>query len=154
HPLHDEIQRLIPTHAAPGIRAAIITNLRVEQSSRIAKNLVGAAAAHAEETLTVRIFLVAADGLQPAAFHLDQHSAKRWMAVHGTHGPNDFRLAASHGHFRLASARSSLVALPTETVAERVNRSRGLRPTLRTAELPIIGRLPRACVAAATLLQA
>jgi hypothetical protein len=27
HALHDEVQRLIPTDAAPGIREAIITNL-------------------------------------------------------------------------------------------------------------------------------
>src|SRR5215475_4123789 len=64
HALHDEVQRLIPTHAAPGIGAAIITNLRVEQSSRIAKNLVGAAATYAKEALTVRIVLVTADGLE------------------------------------------------------------------------------------------
>src|SRR5262249_9215000 len=57
---------------------------------------VGAAAAHTEEALTVRIVLVAPDGLQPAAFHLDQHSAKCWMAIHGTHGPHDFR--SGHGY--------------------------------------------------------
>src|SRR5215813_14475017 len=84
HALHDEIQRLVPTHAAPGIRATIITNLGMQQSTRIAKNLVGGAAAHAKEALTVRIVLVAADGLQPAIFNLDQHSAERWMTIHGT----------------------------------------------------------------------
>jgi len=31
--------------------------------------------------------LVAADRLQPAAFHFKQHSAERWMVIHGTHGP-------------------------------------------------------------------
>src|SRR5215510_11071358 len=95
HALHDEIQRLIPAHAAPGIRAAIVTNLGVEQPSRIAKNLIGAAAAHAKEALTIRVVLVTADGLELAAFHFDQHSAERWMAVHGTHGPDDFRAASS-----------------------------------------------------------
>src|SRR5262245_14377595 len=101
HALHDEIQRLIPTCAAPGIRAAIITNLGVQQSFRIAKNLVGATPAHAKEALTVRIALVTADGLELATFHLDQHSAKRWMTIHGTHGPDDFRAASSHDHLRL-----------------------------------------------------
>jgi hypothetical protein len=86
---------------APGIRAAIIANLGVQQSSRIAKDLVGASAAHAKETLTVRIVLVAADGLELAVFHLDQHSAERWMTVHGTHGPDDYRVGSSHGHLRL-----------------------------------------------------
>src|SRR5262245_56511668 len=43
------------------------------------QNLVGAAATHAEEALTVRVVLVATDGLELAAFHLAQHSAKRWM---------------------------------------------------------------------------
>src|SRR5262249_1185209 len=30
HALHYEVQRLVPTHAAPGIRAAIIANLGVQ----------------------------------------------------------------------------------------------------------------------------
>src|SRR5262249_11267219 len=71
----------------------------VRRSSRICgysnrpglpKNLVGAAATHAKETLTVRVVLVTADGRELAAFHLGQHSAKCWMAIHGTHGPDDF----------------------------------------------------------------
>jgi len=46
-----------------------------------------------------QIVLVATDGLQPAAFHLGQHSALCWMAIHGTHGPDDFR--SGHGHLQL-----------------------------------------------------
>jgi hypothetical protein len=34
-------------------------------------------------------------------FHLDQHCAKRWMAVHGTHGPDDFCVTGGHGRLRL-----------------------------------------------------
>ena len=37
-----------------------------------------------------------------SAFDLDQHSAKRWMAVHGAHGPDDFGVASIHGHLRFA----------------------------------------------------
>ena len=84
HTLHDEIRRLIPTRAAPGVRAVIITSFGVEQSSRIAKNLVGATAAYAKEALTVRIILVTADGFQLATLDFDQHAAKRWMAIHWT----------------------------------------------------------------------
>ena len=98
--LHDEIQRLIPTDAAPSTRSAIITNFGVHQSSRVAKDLAGAAAAHAKETLTIRIVLVTADRLQLAAFHFDQHSAKRWVAIHGTHSPDDFRITSGHVHLR------------------------------------------------------
>jgi hypothetical protein len=36
--------------------------------------------------------------LELAACHLDQHSAERWMTIHGTHGPDDFR--GCHGHLR------------------------------------------------------
>jgi hypothetical protein len=54
---HEQIQRLLPTHTAPGIRAAIIANLGVQQSTRIAENLVSAAASHAKEALTVRALL-------------------------------------------------------------------------------------------------
>src|SRR5262245_1695216 len=89
------------------IRAAIVTNLRVQQSSRIGKNLVGAAAAHAKEALTVRIVLVTADSHQLAAFYLDQHSAKRWMAVHGTHGSDNFRIANGHRPLRLGHRSKS-----------------------------------------------
>jgi hypothetical protein len=41
----NEIQRLIPTHATPHICTAIIPDLGYKQSARIAKDLVGAAAA-------------------------------------------------------------------------------------------------------------
>src|SRR5262249_18783310 len=80
------------------------------------KNLVGATAAHAKEALTVRVVLVTADGLELTVFHFDQHSAERWMAIHGTHGPDDFCFAASHGHLRLTSLEL-LVALPTEQLS-------------------------------------
>jgi len=40
------------------------------------------------------------DGLELVVFHLDQHSAIRWMAVHGTHGPDDFRATSSNGRLR------------------------------------------------------
>jgi hypothetical protein len=99
HALHDEIQRLIPTDASLGIRAAIIADLGVQQSSWIAEDLACCAAAHAKEALAVRVLLVAGDSLQPAAFHLDQQSAERWMTIHGTHGPHDFR--GSHGLLHL-----------------------------------------------------
>ena len=48
-----------------------------------------------------QIVLVATDGLQPAAFHLGQYSAICWMAIHGTHGPDDFR--SGHGHLHLGN---------------------------------------------------
>ena len=60
HASRDEIQRHIPAHTAPGICAAILANLGAQQSSRIAKNLVGAAAAHAKKAMTVRIVLFTA----------------------------------------------------------------------------------------------
>jgi hypothetical protein len=53
HPLGHVVQRLIPTHAAPGVRAAIIANLGVQQSPRVAKDLVGASAAHAKALLVI-----------------------------------------------------------------------------------------------------
>src|SRR5262245_13056923 len=93
HALHNEIQRLISSHAAPGNRGLGV------QSCWIAKNLAGAAAAHAKDALTVRIGPTT-DCLELAAFHLDQHSAKRRMTIHGTHGRDDFCVAAGHGHFR------------------------------------------------------
>ena len=34
-------------------------------------------------------------------FHVDQHSAKCWMAIHGTHGPHDFSAASGHGRLIL-----------------------------------------------------
>jgi hypothetical protein len=105
HAARDEIQRLIPAHAAPVIRAAIITDLGIQQSVRIPEDLVRAAAAYAQEALTVGIVLVAADRLQPVAFHLDQHPAKRWMTVHGTHSPDDF--GSGHGHFHFGQVADS-----------------------------------------------
>jgi len=45
HAPHDEVQRLIPTHAAPRIRVSILANLGVQQSPWIAKNLACGAAA-------------------------------------------------------------------------------------------------------------
>jgi hypothetical protein len=45
---HD-VQRLIPAHAAPGVRVAIITNLGAQQSPRIAKDLACGAAAHTKK---------------------------------------------------------------------------------------------------------
>src|SRR5262245_15672101 len=82
----------------------------VQHPSRIAKNLVGAAATHAEEALTVRVVLVATEGLELAAFHLAQHSAKRWMTIRGTHGPDDFWFASGHGHLRLRHPRRAILS--------------------------------------------
>src|SRR5262245_60804421 len=123
HAPHDEIQRLIPARAAPGIRAAVITNLGVQQSFRIAKNLVGAAAAHAKKTLTVWIVPITADSVQLAAFHFDQHSAKCWMAIHGTHSPHDFSIASGHSHLRLRHCRAMILPemgrFPTKRIVHR-----------------------------------
>jgi hypothetical protein len=52
---------------------------------------------------TVRILLVAADGLQLAIIYLNQHSAKCWMTIHGTHGPHDSRGGHGHLHLRASS---------------------------------------------------
>src|SRR5262249_34459199 len=128
--LRNEIQRLIPARSAPGIRAAIITNLRVEQPSWIAKDLVGATAAHAEEPLTVRIVLVTADGLELAVIHLDQHSAECWVAIHGTHGPHEFR--AGHGHLHLEQRGKILSKLwPVGTGLQRPAMAAGETPESR-----------------------
>jgi hypothetical protein len=79
----------------------------VQRSSRIwgyssrrglSEDLACGAAAHAKETLTVRVALITADGLHLAVIHLKQHSAECWMAIHGTHGPHDFR--SGHGQKR------------------------------------------------------
>src|SRR5262249_21342466 len=120
HALRDEVERLIPTRAAPGIRAAIITNLGVQQSSRIAKNLVGATAAHTQETLTVRIVLVTTYSLELTSFQFDQHSAVRWMTIHGTHGPDDFRAASSHCHLRLRH-RTRMILSEMDSAATGLN---------------------------------
>jgi hypothetical protein len=53
------------------------------------------AAAHAKETLTVQVALITADGLRLLIIYLNKQSAECWMAIHGTHGPHDFRSA--HG---------------------------------------------------------
>ena len=106
HALHDEIQRLITTCAAPVVRAAIFTNLGVQQSPGLAENLVGAAATHAKEALTVGILLVTADGLELAAFNLDQHSAK----IHGTHGPDNFCVVRGHGHLPAHAASGAILS--------------------------------------------
>src|SRR5262245_22525746 len=88
------------TQTTISVLSRIITNLGEQQSSRVAKDLAGAAAAHAKKTLTIRIVLVTADRLQLAAFHFNQHSAKRRVAIHGTHGPDDSRIASGHVHLR------------------------------------------------------
>src|SRR5262249_2071330 len=61
--------------------------------------------------------LGAADTLGLAAFYLDQYPAKRWMAVHGTHGPRDFRAASLPFRFRPVRERSSCKVKPTSRIA-------------------------------------
>jgi hypothetical protein len=97
---------------------------------------VRAATAHAKETLTVRIVLVTDDGLQLAAFHLNQHSAERWMTIHGTHGSHNFT-GSGHGHLQLrAAGRKILTEMAydgTRTTETRVRVGpSGLVATIRT----------------------
>src|SRR5262249_32018071 len=121
HPLCHEIERFIPTCAAPNVRTAIIANLRIHQALRISENLAGAAAAYAQEAPTVRILAIAANRLEGVAFDLCQHSAICRMKLHGTHGADNPGSRGSHGP--VSSAPSPAIVPEMYAVATAPTRS-------------------------------
>jgi hypothetical protein len=83
-------------------RAAIVTDLGDNSRPGLPKISLVARPCTQRKPCLSGLSLSPPDGLQLAAFHLDQHSAKCWMAVHGTHGPDDLRAASSHSHLCFA----------------------------------------------------
>src|SRR5262249_18547234 len=84
HAVDDAVQSFLPACAVPR-PAPLSADHRVEQPPRVVEDLSGRLSTDAQETLAVRIFLVAAGADDPPILELDEHPAERRVAVHGAH---------------------------------------------------------------------
>ena len=137
HARRDQVERLVPRGAAPGVVGAMRSDEGRQQALRIADDLARRVAAHAEKAAAVRVVGIAPHADEPPILHVDEHAAQRGVAVHRTHRADGS--ARDHGR-------------PPELDGVGLTRSRHSTPTRkRRTALSVIAAARRVGIDAAQL---